>query len=197
MYSSIRLLAITVWLATPAISQAQRAEMPAPTTFNVGDTWEWRQVDNRTKLEEAKVTVIVVNVDGILQFSNGITRWPIDKWYREGYFKPSPTPWRIWPLEIGKKWDLDADWERADGVSGNTRQNVEVVAYEEVTVPAGTFMAFKIVHRGWYRNSRGSSGRQDDTFWYAPDAKTDVRHFRDDGRNMYTRELITYKRGAP
>jgi len=72
-----------------------------------------------------------------------------------------------------------------------------VVAYEEVTVPAGKFMAFKIEHRGWFRNSRGSSGIQKDTYWYAPDAKADVKHIRDDEYNMYTRELISSKRGAP
>ena len=76
-------------------------------------------------------------------------------------------------------------------------QDAEVVAQEEVSVPAGKFMAFKIEYRGWYRNSRGSSGKQNDTYWYAPEVKADVKHIRDDGYNMYTRELINYKRAAP
>ena len=52
-------------------------------------------------------------------------------------------------------------------------------------------MAFKINYRGWYRNSK-SNGKQHDAYWYAPDAKADVKHVRDD---MYTRELTLYKRG--
>ena len=70
MNSVIRLLAI-VCLAAPAISHAQQAEMPAPTSFNVGDTWVWREVDNRTKLEDGKPTRTVVKVNGILKFSDG------------------------------------------------------------------------------------------------------------------------------
>jgi len=194
MNAVIRLLAI-VCLAAPGISQAQKAEMPAPTAFHVGDTWVWREVDNRTKLEDGKPTRTVVKVNGILKFSDGDK-----KTYRiSNAFlgKPSSKPWRVWPLEVGKKWVFDADWVRSDGVSGNTKQDAEVVAYEEVTVPAGKFMAFKIEYRGWYRNSGGSSGKQDDTYWYAPDVSADVKHIRDDGFNMYTRELISYKRGAP
>ena len=72
-----------------------------------------------------------------------------------------------------------------------------MIAYEEVIVPAGTFMAYKIEYQGFFQNSRGSRGRQHDTYWYAPGARTDVKHIRDDGFNKYARELITYKRGTP
>lgn len=171
--------------------------MPAPTSFNVGDIWEWRQVDNRTKLEEGKLTRTVVNVDGTLRFSDGTTSSQMSAILVNGGYKETSKPWRVWPLEVGKKWGVDSDWLRADGVSGNTRQDVEVMAYEEVVVPAGKFMAYKIEHRGFYRNSRGGQGRQNDTYWYASDAKADVKHVRDDGYNMYTRELVTYKRGSP
>jgi hypothetical protein len=59
---------------------------------------------------------------------------------------------------------VDADWASPDGTTGNAKQDVEVVA-EEVPVPAGKFMAFKLVHRGWYRHSRRSNGELNDTFW--------------------------------
>lgn len=168
--------------------------MPAPTTFNVGDTWEWRQIDNRTKMEEGKRNRTAVKVDGILLFSNGTSNSQISQSF---IGEPASKPWRVWPLEVGKKWVFDGDWVRADGVSGNTKQDAEVVAYEEVTVPVGRFMAFKIEYRGWFRTSRGGSGKQNDTFWYAPDAYADVKHIRDDGYNMYTRELVAFKRAAP
>lgn len=193
MNSLLRLLAI-VCFAGPAISHAQNAEMPAPMTFNVGDTWEWRQIDNRTKMEEGRWSRTVVKVNGILLFSNGTGNSQISQSF---IGEPASKPWRVWPLEVGKKWIFDGDWVRADGVSGNTKQDAEVVAYEEVTVPGGQFMAFKIEYRGWYRNSRGGNGKQNDTFWYASDAKADVKQIRDDGYNIYTRELVSYKREAP
>jgi hypothetical protein len=58
-------------------------------------------------------------------------------------------------------------------------------------------MAFKIVHRGSYRNSRHASGELNDTFWYAPDARADVKHIRHILGHTYTRELTSYERGAP
>lgn len=60
MNSVTRLLAVMVCLAAPAISQAQKAEMPAPTAFNLGDTWEWRQVDNRTMVLNVKMWRFVI-----------------------------------------------------------------------------------------------------------------------------------------
>ena len=203
MNSILRLLAVIVCLVAPGISHAQKAEMPAPSAFNVGDSWEWREVDSRTKLEEGTRTRTVVNHGGILKFSYG--NGQNNSQTRFGQIsaafigKPSQKkPWRVWPLEVGKKWVFDADWvRRSDGVTGNTKQDAEVVAYEEVTVPAGKFMAFKIEYRGWSRNSGGGNGKQDDTYWYAPDAMADVKHIRDDGYNMYTQELVSYKHGSP
>lgn len=194
MKSVTRLLAVVACLVATATAQAQKAEMPAATAFNVGDTWEWRQVDSRTKLEEGKRTRTVVKDDDVLKFSGEGGNLELSAAFLG---IPLQKPWRVWPLEVGKKWAYEEDWTRADGVTGNTQQDAAVVAYEEVSVPAGKFMAFKIEHRGWYQNSRGRNGHQNDTFWYAPDVTADVKHIRDDGFNKYTRELISYKRGAP
>jgi hypothetical protein len=74
---------------------------------------------------------------------------------------------------------------------------VEVTAFEEITVPAGKFMAFKIEHRGYFRNSSSNTGRQDDTYWYAQEAKADVKQERKSGRPVWISELTSYKRAAP
>jgi hypothetical protein len=197
MTSVSKSLALFACLAAPMLSLAQQAEMPDPASFKIGDTWEWLQVDNRTKQQEAKQTRSVLEVAGVLQFSNGITSSPLSMALVDGTNKPSSKPWRVWPLQVGKKWSVNADWIRPDGVTGNTKQDAEVAAYEEVVVPAGKFMAFRIEHRGWYQNSQGYRGKQNDSYWYAPDAQADVKHVRDDGYNLYTRELVSYKRGAP
>ncbi len=194
MNSVTQCVAAIICLSLSAISQAQTAEMPIPSSFNVGDKWEWRRIDNRTKQEEGKFSRTVVKIDGILQFSDGAKNHQISQ---EFLGKPSTKPWRVWPLAIGKKWEYEEDWTRDDGATGNTKQNVEVVAYEEVTVPAGKFMAFKIEYKGWYRRNGGRSGKQNDTYWYAPDAKANVKRTRDDGHNMYTQELVIYTKAAP
>ena len=197
MTSALRLFTLLVYLAAPVISPAQQADMPTIASFKVGDAWEWRQVDNRTKLQEAKQIRTVVDIDGVLQFSNGTTSFQIPASLVDGPYKPSSKPWRVWPLEVGKKWTVSVDWIRPDGVSGTLKQDAELLAYEEVVVPAGKFMAFKIEQRGWYSSSQGYRGKQNDTFWYAPAAKADVKHIRDDNYNFYTRELVSYTHGAP
>lgn len=189
-----RHLAAMILLTTTPLVQAQTAEMPTPESFAVGDRWEWRQVDSRTKQEEGRRTRVVVLVEGVLKFSDGGRTSQLSQAFIGA---PSPQPWRVWPLQVGKKWKYEEQWTRKDGGSGSTRQNVEVVAYEEVSVPAGKFMAYKIEYRGWYqRNQRGHGGRQDDTYWYAPEVKADVKHVREDKENMYTRELTSYQLGS-
>jgi hypothetical protein len=195
--AAVRIVALAVWLAAAATSHAQTADAPPPATFTAGERWEWQHVDNRTSLALPAVTVIVVNLDGGLRMFDGTTHYPLDAWFTDDGLSASPKPWRVWPLAVGKTWMVDSDRLRPDGILVNVRQDVTVVAYEEITVPAGTFMAFKIVHRGWYRNSRHSHGELNDTYWYAPVAKADVKHIRQILGNVTTRELTSYKRAAP
>ena len=70
-----------------------------------------------------------------------------------------------WPLQVGNRWRSQPRWE--DRVlhpdwSGEYWSDYEVLAYEEVTVPAGRYMAFKVgtirtQHDDWYEVS-----------WYSP-----------------------------
>lgn len=194
----VRTIILGACLLIPPLAYSQKVDMPEPSAFTSGETWEWRQVDIRTKMEERRLTRTVADVDGVLQFTfSGDSNQPIAKYLVHSGYEVSSEPWRSWPLEIGKKWTFKADWKRADGMTGTTKQDVEVLAYEEVTVPAGKFMAYKIEHRGFYNNSRGYNGRQNDTFWYSPEARADVRHDRDDGYNLYTRELLSYPKKSP
>lgn len=194
MTSFFKVLIGVICVIGAGVVCAQKAEMPSPASFNVGDTWEWRRMDNRTKLEEGRQMRAAVKIDGIMLFSNGTANSQISNSFAG---EPSSKPWRVWPLEVGKKWDVDQTWTRPDGVTGSTKQDAEVVGYEEIVTPAGTYMAFKILYKGFFRNSRGSNGKQNDTYWYAPDVFADVKHIRDDGYNIYTRELTAFKRGTP
>jgi hypothetical protein len=192
-----RWLASLLCLAAYGQADAQVTAMPATTSFKVGDKWEWRRVDSRSKLQDQQRTRAVVNVEGDLQFLDGTKNVKIADQFINSAYDPSSKPWRAWPLEVGRKWIFDSTWRRPDGVTGTVTQDVEVVAFEEVAVPAGKFMAYRIEHRGTYRSSQGNSGKQNDTFWFAPDALADVKQVRDDGYNMYTVEMTSFTRGAP
>lgn len=195
MTSPTSIIAV-ICFSWPAIVYAQRAELPAPSAFTAGDTWEWRQVDTRTKAEDGKLTRTTVQVDDKLffRYSSATSDFEVS---RSILGFPLSTPAIVWPLEVGRKWVVNGDWSEPGGRNGNTKQDAEVTAYEEVTVPAGTFMAFKIEYRGWCSVGGGRSFSQDDTFWYAPEAYVGVKQVHDAGRNNYTRELVSYKRGSP
>ena len=80
-----------------------------------------------------------------------------------------------WPLEVGKTWRtryfwtdkvLHPDW------SGSSWQDWAVVAWEEVTVPAGTFMAYKVVRT---KGSWETASEDVDIQWYAPELQTAIK----------------------
>lgn len=169
---------------------AQTAPMPDVMQLKVGEQWEWRQVDNRTRLQEAAITRVVVEEKGErLFFMEGMRRALAYPYIGE----PSAKPWRVWPLEVGKRWSTDMDFVRADGAKGKLKMDARVVAHEEVEVPAGRFMAFKIEYDGFVTVG-GWHGRMAETYWYAPAARADVKQLRKVGNTDFTRELMTYPR---
>jgi len=119
-----RIAAATVCLAIAMTVRAETAEMPDPASFSPGETWEWRQMDSRTGVEEGKRVRSVVNEDGVLKFSDGSATSPLSVAFVGG---APAKPFRVWPLAVGKKWQFEENWTRADGVTGNTKQDVEVV----------------------------------------------------------------------
>ena len=77
-----------------------------------------------------------------------------------------------WPLQVGNKWRWKPRW--VDHVmhpdwSGSYWADYEVLAHEEVTVPAGTFMAFKVATTGTHHDD------WHETNWYAPKAGITVK----------------------
>lgn len=194
MRTALGCISLIALLGTGLSAAAQTADLPVPGDFVVGETWSWHRVDALTKLEESRTQRTVVKSDTGLQFSSDGKTYAIASRMVDGPYEPSSTPWRSWPLTLGKRWSFESTWVRGDGVRGKTEQKAEVVAYEEVTVPAGRFMAFRIEHRGYYSNSSGRNGTQDDTYWYVPEVKADVKHERRSGRLLWTEELTGYQR---
>jgi hypothetical protein len=97
------------------------------------------------------------------------------------------------PITVGKKWDHK--YKRESQVGGKKtdiiRASHKVVAYESVTVPAGTFQAFKINVVCEAADSRRMITNPEKIyFWYAPEVKQLVKKIRG---NLDTWELKKYK----
>lgn len=86
-----------------------------------------------------------------------------------------------WPLEVGKSWT--ASYSYYDGISRRSWNPIvaywKVVAYEDVTVPAGTFKAFRL------ESSPGTNNAVELTVWYAPDVKLIVKRTSERMSNHY------------
>jgi hypothetical protein len=90
-----------------------------------------------------------------------------------------------WPLWVGKSWG--ATYSHADRLYGAAwppaKSQARVTAFEDVTVPAGTFKAFRIEYQGGigsealsgFRNPGPPGFGTRETHWYAPDPKMIVK----------------------
>ena len=78
------------------------------------------------------------------------------------------------PMAPKNKWEHTNT--RSHPTCGKTINELknEVMGWEDVSVPAGTFRALRIDSNGYWRNSCGS-GRLAFRFWYAPKVKWHVK----------------------
>jgi hypothetical protein len=105
-------------------------------------------------------------------------------------------------MAVGKKWEarvsLTPGGGPRAGQKGWTEINGKVLAYETVTVPAGTFKAYKMEHNSI--NIWGTRSKL--TIWTDFEAGTRVKAEFESrsntggaGADKWYEELVTYKRG--
>ena len=84
------------------------------------------------------------------------------------------------PLEAGSSWSSSSTFTARDGAYSRDEFEYRALAWEQVTVPAGTFWALKIEAGGWRynlsTNVRGQTMPQriEGTIWYSPEVKYNV-----------------------
>lgn len=197
-----------IWSALAALtlciccipSWGQDAKLPSLVDYKIGETWEWSEklVENtnpaKLKMESFDIREVILE-QGEKKFRKTSVYGKTVSAIEENGGKPKEKPFRHWPLKVGAKWRYESSWKAGDGSTGSMQQDVEVAAYEKITVLSGTYDAFKIAYRGTYKNARGS-GEMNDTYWYAPSIKADVKHINESGGQTYTSELVKYSPGS-
>jgi hypothetical protein len=180
----------------PAVEIMMDPDAPvteAPPVYDVGSSWTTNHTVNgeaetitSTIVEKAEIDARVVDVHSYAMPENspgfacdgangGMFDAVTHNWkgcLKDGEVMASLSPHNgqyEWPLEVGKSWRAERTW--TDNVlhpdySGPGWEEFTVVAWEEVTVPAGTFMAYKVVRTraAWETTSVDSSVN-----WYAPE----------------------------
>jgi hypothetical protein len=166
------------------------------TGFKVGDSYTYRILDlySKVELRRGTGTVTQVTASEVIYGSGVVTDLLGNpRRTREGW---RPSDAQIVPLEfaVGKSWSTRFILTLADGRVQQSVLNLRCVARESVTVPAGTFNAFRV-------EAEGQSGRTrlNYVYWYAPDklrrtvANESLRKEGGDTLQAEREELVSYK----
>lgn len=136
-----------------AVNNDGKASLVTSTVLEDGD-YQGQKVHRVSMSDgEAEPSIDILDLDT----GNWITTLVGGVPHRGVYAKPHNALFS-WPLTTDKRWRADFLY----GSYGPHEMRVYVDAYEEVTVPAGTFKAYKVIAADpagrWYRT----------TYWYAP-----------------------------
>jgi hypothetical protein len=171
--------------------------------FHVGDAFQYRTTDRMTRqttLHERKVTRVDASADRV-EFDNGAFVTDFMGNTVANDVGQMGTPRQFYPAEfyVGKKWQTKFRQQRADGSVFNFKYDMHVASRETISVPAGTFDAFRIEARGFNLELGTSLVR---TIWVAPGVPVDIAHEtlvrpRSGGIEQYERrELVSIRTAA-
>lgn len=168
--SKVLFLLATLFMFDISYAADPAAERPS---YSAGDYWIY--TDDRHK-KEVKVTFLREEKD-LYIFEKEGTQVVKDFNLTTIEGKTGGYPGSIikFPLTVGKWWNYEFQAEAIAGDKKDTGRiaKYEVESYEQITVPAGTFWAFKITvtivdaKRHTFKNSAH--------YWYAPEIKTIIK----------------------
>lgn len=90
------------------------------------------------------------------------------------------------PVRVGDSWEDIVEMETSDGKKRTVKFKSQTVAYEEVSVPAGNFMAYKIVSA--FSGTRFSEG------WFSPEVRGMIKTTSFSPTGESTVELIDFQK---
>ena len=159
---------------------AQTAERPE---LKVGDRWQFVVYYASPSTKPNRDWVITsVTPAGIEATENGepLRMTPELNVLESPQHKNSNPKSLSFPLEVGKRWRYASDWVfNPKSSNGGSINDVAIVAYEKVSVPAGEFDAFKIVAKGKLSGTSPINSQYNaestTTYWYAPAARAIVK----------------------
>jgi hypothetical protein len=173
------IIAVFIVLVVNSICFAEAPVADKP-IYNPGDTWVYVKDDGK----KVKLEFLRTEDDKYIFLKNGKKEVVMDADLCDTGRKAKgrfPGPIIKFPLMKGKTWDYTHKFGKQAGpdvTKGGPVERTsvyEVTEYEQVTVPAGTFRAFKIVvtvemgviGKGQYRGTH--------EYWYAPEVKQIVK----------------------
>lgn len=180
------LSALAALNAPPAL--AQTAEMPA---VKAGDAWVYTQTTDSGKgPKEATWSrkVVAVGADGGIEVQIGERVHELDA---SGNYQDTRgaeynrTTYRF-PMQVGSEWTYVAKFGAQ--VLMEQRGRYQVVAWEPLTVPAGTFDCFRVQGKAEAAYKASYQQAIEETYWYCPKVNA---------IGKLQRETSTFSRDSP
>ena len=169
------------------------------TAFAIGDRYEFRELDRLSKVEQRRYvqTVREITADEV-RFDNGVILDLLGNTIRSAAGRHVKGRQDI-PLEyaVGQRWSNRFVTTLADGSRGLTEGRKLVAARERITVPAGTFDAFRIEGNGYSAGARGVL-TINTVNWHVPELRVpiiteEVRRFGSREIDSLRLELVSYR----
>ncbi len=136
--------------------------------FRIGDRYAYRVVDLLTRIQSKEFTLVVTGIaDGEVIYNKGTAttdllgnplKNPDGRRYSENQFYASE-------YSLGRTWNTRYRVALPSGKEDEVEENFRVVARDEITVPAGTFDAFRVESTGHRIRDPVTLKR---TYWVAP-----------------------------
>ena len=143
--------------------------------LKVGDKWEFKQtvkiVPGEEKSEPWSRRVAEIKPDGAIQLATGKDELLALDAMLNRIDARGPEYSIVtykFPMKVGSEWTYSA--RAGEGGMLDRRGSYKVVAYEPVTVPAGTFDCFHVEGQ-WETSSKSYTGRAREQYWYCPAIK--------------------------
>ena len=167
----VAFLCLVAWPVAGQQPEAPTAQAP---TWVVGDSWVFRGTANRP----GTFTVTAVDADAYSVREDNDGRSSLVRISRTLEIEPpySHRTYFMWPLRVGATWSY-----QFHGATFTGSDRYTVTTYERVTVPAGTFDAFRIAVRECA--TERPSVCVGLTIWYAPTVKWYVKVAMDKSGN--------------
>jgi hypothetical protein len=139
--------------------------------WRVGDTYLYRLTDLLTSKELAPIVHEVTAVtEHEVHYGNGMITDLLGNYLkRSGGRIYSPNQLEPLDYTVGKRWTTQFYLTTPKGRAGRSEMELRIVGREPVTVPAGTFNAFRIEGRGVFEDEKGRGEVTHLTKWMAPD----------------------------
>jgi hypothetical protein len=185
----IHVLLATLLLAIPALCAAQSEERVVKPEIRVGDSWSYRSknmlgngvhtYDLKVENSDGKTIQVVATRRGDSREFDGTftSEWNAVVGVSGLIFTPSANVFTF-PLRVGdtQSSSYTASRPRSNVPPARVEAKVLVAGWEQVTVPAGTFRAIKVVvNADNYPPSSREPTKLLSTFWYVPEVRRWVK----------------------